>query len=231
MAPGPQQPYQLHLTDRYPGQSDETLARLKSSPASQSDFTITPGSRSEFTLNTASVAEFPLVKHDHLVSPKDPELASKQKGPAAQQGSRKGKAFWMILFALVISFFMVVLEGAAVGNASPTIASDLDIEQFAWIGTAYGLSSTALLPLSGGLAQVREYPRPLSSIHLPTIAPDIRPSPRHAGFPRHLCRRWRPLWCSKRLCDALCWAYRTRPRRRRCAHLEFDHLVRYCRAA
>ncbi|KAH9921355.1 MFS general substrate transporter [Fomitopsis serialis] len=60
----------------------------------------------------------------------------------------------MILFALVISFFMVVLEGAAVGNASPTIASDLDISQFAWIGTAYGLSSTALLPLSGGLAQI-----------------------------------------------------------------------------
>ncbi|KAH9911656.1 MFS general substrate transporter [Fomitopsis serialis] len=72
----------------------------------------------------------------------------------SSQTSRKGKAFWMILFALVISFFMVVLEGAAVGNASPTIASDLDISQFAWIGTAYGLSSTALLPLSGGLAQI-----------------------------------------------------------------------------
>ena len=193
MAPGPQQPYQLHLTDRYAGQSDETLAHLKSSPASQSDFTITPGSRSEFTLNSASVAEFPLVKHDRLASPEDPELASKQKGPAAPQGSRKGKAFWMILFALVISFFMVVLEGAAVGNASPTIASDLDIEQFAWIGTAYGLSSTALLPLSGGLAQVRQHPRPPPHVHpnersrYSAVAPlcwfPLRSSPSAARFP------------------------------------------------
>lgn len=157
MAPGLEQPYQLHLSDRYPDQSNEALAHLKSSPASQSDFTIPPGLRSEFTLNSVSVAEFPLVKHDRLVSPEDPELASKRKRPTTPQGSRKGKTFWMILFALVISFFMVVLEGAAVGNASPTIATDLDIEQFAWIGTAYGLSSTALLPLSGGLAQVREY--------------------------------------------------------------------------
>ncbi|KAI0932959.1 hypothetical protein AcW2_001429 [Taiwanofungus camphoratus] len=49
---------------------------------------------------------------------------------------------------------MVVLEGAAVGNALPTIASDLHISQFVWIRTAYGLSSSALLPLSGALAQI-----------------------------------------------------------------------------
>ncbi|PCH33069.1 MFS multidrug transporter [Wolfiporia cocos MD-104 SS10] len=75
-------------------------------------------------------------------------------GKLPEPPRRKGKTFWMILLALVISFFMVVLEGAAVGNALPTIAGDLDIEQFVWIGTAYGLASTALLPLSGGLAQI-----------------------------------------------------------------------------
>ncbi|KAI0960811.1 hypothetical protein AcV7_000093 [Taiwanofungus camphoratus] len=73
---------------------------------------------------------------------------------APRPPKRKGKTFWLILFALVISFFMVVLEGAAVGNALPTIASDLHISQFVWIGTAYGLSSSALLPLSGALAQI-----------------------------------------------------------------------------
>ncbi|KAI0935572.1 hypothetical protein AcV5_003966 [Taiwanofungus camphoratus] len=73
---------------------------------------------------------------------------------APQPPKRKGKTFWLILFALVISFFMVVLEGAAVGNALPTIASDLHISQFVWIGTAYGPSSSALLPLSGALAQI-----------------------------------------------------------------------------
>ncbi|KAI0727634.1 hypothetical protein C8Q72DRAFT_886338 [Fomitopsis betulina] len=110
MAPRPQQPYQLRLTARYPDQSEETLAHLKSSQASRSDFTITPSPHSGFASDPPSVADFPLAKHH----PEHPELA-------------EGKAFWLILFALVISFFMAVLEGAALGNASPTIASDLDI--------------------------------------------------------------------------------------------------------
>ncbi|TFY62393.1 hypothetical protein EVJ58_g3901 [Rhodofomes roseus] len=97
-----------------------------------------------------------------VVTDEHPQLYNSTSAAAHQvnleddqpQPIRKGTTFWMILSALIISFFMVVLEGASVGNASPTIAGDLSIIQFAWIGTAYGLSSTALLPLSGGLAQV-----------------------------------------------------------------------------
>ncbi|PCH36157.1 hypothetical protein WOLCODRAFT_156886 [Wolfiporia cocos MD-104 SS10] len=66
----------------------------------------------------------------------------------------KGKTFWMILLMIIISFFMVILEGVAVGNALLTITGDLNIEQFIWISTAYGLTSTALLPLSGRLVQI-----------------------------------------------------------------------------
>jgi len=43
---------------------------------------------------------------------------------------------------------------AAVATALPTIAHDLHAEEFAWIGNSYALSSTALLLLSGGLAEV-----------------------------------------------------------------------------
>ncbi|KAH9836724.1 major facilitator superfamily domain-containing protein [Rhodofomes roseus] len=97
-----------------------------------------------------------------VVTDEHPQLYNSTSAAAHQvnleddqpQPIRKGTTFWMILSALIISFFMVVLEGASVGNASPTIAGDLSITQFAWIGTAYGLSSTALLPLSGGLAQI-----------------------------------------------------------------------------
>ncbi|CCM02629.1 uncharacterized protein FIBRA_04732 [Fibroporia radiculosa] len=71
---------------------------------------------------------------------------------SARQG--KPKAFWLIFFALSISVFIVVLEGSSMGNVLPTIAGDLDIAQFTWIGTTYQLASTALLPLSGGLAQI-----------------------------------------------------------------------------
>ena len=36
----------------------------------------------------------------------------------------------------------------------PVIVSDLHATQFVWVATAYGIASTALLPLSGGFAEV-----------------------------------------------------------------------------
>lgn len=49
----------------------------------------------------------------------------------------------------------------AIGNALPSIINDLNAgsdssqgEEFAWIGTAYTLSSTAFLPLSSCVAEV-----------------------------------------------------------------------------
>ena len=151
-----QQLAHLHLADQCSEQFDGTLTQSKSRPSSPSELTIFPGSHSEFIITPGAHVVSPVIKHEYLANHDDPKFASTnlEEVPAIPQEPRKGKAFWMILFALVISFFMVVLEGAAVGNAAPTIASDLHVEQFAWIGTAYGLSSTALLPLSGGLAQV-----------------------------------------------------------------------------
>lgn len=40
------------------------------------------------------------------------------------------------------------------GTALPVIVSDLHGREFEWVGSAYALSATAFLPLSGGLAQV-----------------------------------------------------------------------------
>ena len=45
----------------------------------------------------------------------------------------------------------------AIGTALPVIVSDLKGEQFVWVGSAYTLGATALLPFCGGLAQVRLY--------------------------------------------------------------------------
>ncbi|CCL98538.1 uncharacterized protein FIBRA_00537 [Fibroporia radiculosa] len=67
---------------------------------------------------------------------------------------RKPASFWLIFAALIISVFVVVLEATSVGTILPTVASDLRISQFTWIGSAYQLASTAWLPLSGGLAQI-----------------------------------------------------------------------------
>ncbi|KAH9943934.1 Mfs1.2 [Amylocystis lapponica] len=65
----------------------------------------------------------------------------------------RGARFWLLFFALFISFLLVLLENASVGTALPTIAHDLNATQFAWIGTAYGISATAFLPLCGGLTE------------------------------------------------------------------------------
>jgi MFS family permease len=67
----------------------------------------------------------------------------------------KGKAFWLTFLALVVSLFLGALDLTAVGTALPTITQDLNGgENFVWVGSAYALSSTAILPLSGALADV-----------------------------------------------------------------------------
>ena len=43
---------------------------------------------------------------------------------------------------------------SGVGTALPVIISDLHGSEFEWVGSAYALSATAFLPLTGGLAQV-----------------------------------------------------------------------------
>lgn len=68
--------------------------------------------------------------------------------------THKGARFWLIFASVNVSLFLSALELTAVSTALPTIASDLDVSEFAWIGSAFALSSTAFLPMSGGLAQV-----------------------------------------------------------------------------
>ncbi len=81
--------------------------------------------------------------------------------------------FWIILAALLLSTFLAVLEAVrvslivpvrlsdtplqyAVSTALPTIVADLRADQFVWVANAYGIASSALLPLSGGLSEVRD---------------------------------------------------------------------------
>ena len=67
---------------------------------------------------------------------------------------KKGPRFWLVFAAMCICLFLSALELYAVSTALPTIAHDLRATQFVWVGSAYALSSTAFLPMSGGLAQV-----------------------------------------------------------------------------
>jgi MFS family permease len=68
--------------------------------------------------------------------------------------SRKGIPFWLIFTSICIALFASALELTTVSTALPTIANDLGITEFVWVGTAYSLASTAFLPMSGGLAEI-----------------------------------------------------------------------------
>lgn len=67
--------------------------------------------------------------------------------------SKKDLQFWVIFASMCTCLFLSALEISSVSTALPTIAHELRASQFVWVGSAYALSSTAFLPVSGGLAQ------------------------------------------------------------------------------
>ncbi|KAI9572003.1 major facilitator superfamily domain-containing protein [Boletus coccyginus] len=67
--------------------------------------------------------------------------------------SKKSLSFWLIFASMCLCLFLSALELASIPTTLPTIAHALNTSQFAWVGSAYALSSTAFLPMSGGLAQ------------------------------------------------------------------------------
>ncbi|KAN0135476.1 MFS general substrate transporter [Lactarius tabidus] len=69
-------------------------------------------------------------------------------------GVPKDWKFWCIIFSLALSVLLTAVEFTAIGAALPTIIRDLEGEQFIWVGSAYALGSTALVPLCGGLTQI-----------------------------------------------------------------------------
>ncbi|KAH9850502.1 MFS general substrate transporter [Lenzites betulinus] len=72
----------------------------------------------------------------------------------ARTRKKKGAVFWCIFLSICLSLFLAALDLTAVSTALPTIASDLHASDFVWVGSAYSLSATAFLPMSGALAQI-----------------------------------------------------------------------------
>ncbi|KAI0083281.1 iron permease [Irpex rosettiformis] len=67
---------------------------------------------------------------------------------------KRGAYFWLSFLAICVSLFMSAIETSGTSTALPTIISDLQGDDFVWVGSAYPLAATALLPASGGMAQV-----------------------------------------------------------------------------
>lgn len=65
----------------------------------------------------------------------------------------RGRAFWLSFSAIVVTNLLSALDLTAIATILPTLTADLNGgDEFTWVGSAYALSSTAILPLIGGLA-------------------------------------------------------------------------------
>ncbi|KAJ7931029.1 iron permease [Mycena leptocephala] len=62
--------------------------------------------------------------------------------------------FWGVFAAMMVSAFTAALDLTAISTALPVITNELHGTQFVWVGSAYALSSTAFIPMSGGAAEV-----------------------------------------------------------------------------
>ncbi|KAG8916187.1 hypothetical protein FRC01_003309 [Tulasnella sp. 417] len=85
----------------------------------------------------------------------DPPTES-ERVPTAGDDEHKvgGFRFWVIFVAMMVATFLSALEFTSVSTALPTIVQELQGTEFAWVGSAFALGSTAVLPLTGGLAQI-----------------------------------------------------------------------------
>ena len=70
------------------------------------------------TINTTAVQEPPQEKED--VTP----------------ALKKDFGFWMVFLSLCITVFLSALDLTSVSNTLPTIAEELRIDEFSWIGSA-----------------------------------------------------------------------------------------------
>jgi hypothetical protein len=97
---------------------------------------------------------------DALAPPRSPTLTSAVQLPSGENdGSQQAKpatktrAFWFSIVALMFSTLLSALDLTAVSTALPTIATQLHAgDDYIWVGSAYSLASTAILPLSGALS-------------------------------------------------------------------------------
>ncbi|OSC96590.1 Mfs1.1 [Trametes coccinea BRFM310] len=87
--------------------------------------------------------------------PSAPAGTEETKATSEQAGTKRGWRFWVIFVALCLSLFLTALDLASVYTALPSIIHDLQgADSFVWVSSAYTLSCSAVLPMSGRLADI-----------------------------------------------------------------------------
>jgi hypothetical protein len=113
-------------------------------------------------------------KLESTLSPTQPEGdMGVQKPAAGSPFAGKGSRFWLVFLSLCVSTFLSALDLTAVSSCLPTstfcslfnvpvpelillptVAAELHSDKYSWVGSAYALTSTALIPWTGGLAAI-----------------------------------------------------------------------------
>ncbi|CCM00830.1 uncharacterized protein FIBRA_02872 [Fibroporia radiculosa] len=72
----------------------------------------------------------------------------------AQRTYKRGFTFWMVFVANLMVDLLSALDLTSVTTALPTIIDHFDGSDFIWAGSGYAISSTAILPVIGGVVSV-----------------------------------------------------------------------------
>ncbi|KAM0786353.1 hypothetical protein ACM66B_001824 [Microbotryomycetes sp. NB124-2] len=103
-----------------------------------------------------SLAASPVSPLNHDTSIKAASITSGEPVSSASTNpfANRGSQFWLVFLALCVSCFLSALDLTAVSTTLPAMAADLEAKDYSWVGSAYALTSTALIPWSGGLAAI-----------------------------------------------------------------------------
>ncbi|KAJ7712048.1 iron permease [Mycena metata] len=80
----------------------------------------------------------------------DPSIVSAAN--PTQSAPKRGSKFWLIFIANLVVDLLSALDLTAVSTALPSIVGHLHGTDFIWVGSAYTIASTAILPTIGVLA-------------------------------------------------------------------------------
>jgi MFS family permease len=91
---------------------------------------------------------------DHAAPKSELAETIKEEDAGRSESAPKDIRFWLIIMGLLVATFLSALDLTAISTALPTIAHALKSEDFTWIGNAYSITATSVIPWSGGLAHV-----------------------------------------------------------------------------
>ncbi|KAG8925553.1 hypothetical protein FRC00_003866, partial [Tulasnella sp. 408] len=81
----------------------------------------------------------------------DDDQVGTETTPQTSQSAPRDLRFWMVITSMMVSEFLGAIELSSVATALPTIVEDLHGTEFSWVGAAYTLGSTTILPMTGAV--------------------------------------------------------------------------------